>query len=112
MKRTKRAWFSVVTALGVVGSMVACSYIAGSGDADKFAEDWSRVNTFGAADVSHQCQTRDTDGNGYVSCTVSVQWERGNPRREMIPIECAVNRVGNGCNVEGCRPLAAFGRPR
>lgn len=102
--------FSVLLFASVLSSMAACGYINGKGDADKFAEQFIDDNFPGAVATSHQCQSRDTDGNGYVTCSVSVQWDASSPRREVVPLECAVNRAGNGCNNEGCRPLAVFGR--
>jgi hypothetical protein len=91
--------------------MAACSYVNGQGDAKKFAERFIADNFHDAAATSYQCQSRDTDENGYVTCSVTVQWSADDPAREMIPLECAVNRTGSGCSNEGCRPMVAFGRP-
>lgn len=104
----KRYRFAIVIASLVVG----CSYINGQGDAEKFVEQFKSAHMSAAKSVTHTCQTRDTDDNGYVSCTVTVDWGIANERPEIVPIECAVNKVGSGCNVEGCRPLSAFGMRR
>lgn len=88
-------------------AFAACSYINGKGDAEESAAAWVRDNLPGATFSNHECQDRDTDDNGYVSCTVSVRWEN-DPGIEIIPIECSVNRAGNGCGNKGCRPLATF----
>lgn len=97
--------FSVFLAFCIVASIAACSIINGQGDAKKFAEQFAQENYGRAAHYSINCQTRDTDDNGYVTCSISVQWDNENPRRELIPIECSVNRTGSGCNNEGCRPM-------
>lgn len=102
--------FSITLAAAVLMSIAACSYYNGRGDAEEFARRFVADNFVGAHDVSTQCQGRDTDDNGYVTCSVTVQWDKDDSRREMIPLECAVNRVGSGCSNEGCRPLATFGR--
>lgn len=94
----------------VLISLAACSYINGKGDAEKFVEQFKATHLAEAKHVTHHCQGRDTDENGYVSCTLTVDWGIQGERPEIIPIECAVNRAGNGCSNEGCRPLATFGR--
>ncbi len=90
-------------------SVAACSYINGKGDAEEFAATFQHEHFANAKTVSHTCQSRDTDNNNYVSCTFTVDWGIAENPPEIIPVECAVNRVGNGCSNEGCRPLAAFG---
>lgn len=95
----------------VIATLVACSYANGKGDAEKFIASFVQEHMAGAKSVHHTCQTRDTDDNGYVSCTLTVDWGVEGERPEIVPLECAVNRFGSGCNNEGCRPLAAFGRP-
>lgn len=96
----------VVCAVFGIG-WAACPYVNGRGDANKFAAAWISENLPDATRTSHTCQSRDTDNNGYVTCTVSATFI-GDTRPEIIPLECGVNRVGTGCNVEGCRPLATF----
>jgi hypothetical protein len=94
----------------VILTVAACSYVNGKGDAEKFVEDFTTTHLADAKTVTHHCQGRDTDENDYISCTLTVNWGIAGERPEIIPIECAVNRAGNGCSNEGCRPLATFGR--
>ena len=111
MSKTSRYKFSATIAAAVLASMAACSYMNGRGDAKKFAEEFIAQNFADAAATHYQCQSRDTDGNDYVTCSVTVQWDPTDSAREIIPLECAVNRTGNGCNNDGCRPLVTFARP-
>lgn len=97
--------YAVVAIFCILG----CSYMNGKGDAEKFVEQFKRTHLASAKTVTHHCQGRDTDDNGYVACTLTVDWGIANERPEIVPIECAVNRTGSGCNNEGCRPLATFG---
>lgn len=103
MKRSRWKFTSLVL-MGLVG----CSYISGKGDADKFADEWAATNLDGAEDVAHTYQSRDNDDNGYVTCTISARWP-GSSERQIIPVECGVNRTFTGCQVEGCRPLTPLG---
>lgn len=90
--------FSILAIASVVlGFLVP---LIGSGESNKrHAEEEAR--TF-AADLypgqNHRvsCMSTDTDGNGYVSCTLIV-------REQPIPIECA-NRYSITRNT-GCRPM-------
>lgn len=51
-------------------------------------------------DVTVICVDQDTDGDGYVSCTVSERRAVGDVK--LHPIECAA--VRQGCNANsGCR---------
>lgn len=90
----------VLLATVAFGGLVAGgSYMAGKGDAEAFAREWSTRFRPGS-DV--ECQGRDTDSNGYVTCTVSYEQDG---RTEVEPIECGVNRWYHGLDVTGCNPL-------
>jgi hypothetical protein len=95
----------------VLAAFIGCNYINGKGDADKFADEWAAANLDGATDVRHTCQSIDSDDNGYVTCTVSVTWP-GSSERQIIPVECGVNRATTGCDIQGCKPMMPYSRPR
>lgn len=88
---------AVVGLAAVIILVVGGSFWAGAGDAPASAEAWVKEWRPGA---KVECQKRDTDGNGYVSCTVG--FER-NGEREVESIECGVNRWYHGFNTSGCR---------
>lgn len=96
-KSTKYVW--AITLVGFAG----CNHLAGKGDAEQFAAAWVEQNLVGAKATHAECQSIDSDDNGYVTCTASATWPEG---REIYPIECGVNRWHTGCNIQGCRPLA------
>jgi hypothetical protein len=86
-----------------IGGLTGCSYMNGKGDADEYAQTWVTQNIPANLKPRFQCMSRDTDDNGYVSCTVSYDTPDGTI--EMLPIECGVNKVGTGCGNEGCKPM-------
>lgn len=88
----------------VIGVLTGCSYMNGKGHADEYARDWVATNIPANLHPRFQCMTRDTDDNGYVSCTVTYDVPTDGTV-EMLPIECGVNEVGTGCGNEGCKPL-------
>lgn len=94
--------------LAVLASIAACGYFNGQGDAEKYAKEWVDTNLQGAKHTSFTCTGRDTDDNGYVSCTASAMWE-GETRPDIIPLECATGKsTGGGCGSSGCKALPTF----
>ena len=79
--------------------LIAGSYIAGQGDAPRAAHAWGAK--FRKGWTVGECQPRDTDDNGYITCTLIGPDEGDDPE----PIECGVNRWYHGLNVEGCKPV-------
>lgn len=78
----------------------AAPHIAGQGDAPRFAAQWRDRWKPGA---ELECQPRDTDNNGYLTCTV------GTPGTDdLTAIECGVNRWYHGLNVTDCRLMRGF----
>jgi hypothetical protein len=78
--------------------LAAGEYIAGQGDAVEEAESW--VHQFRPGWRLGDCQPRDTDNNGYVTCTLVK-----GAGEEIEPIECGVNRWYHGWRVSGCKPV-------
>lgn len=77
----------------VIGIFAFGAYIAGKGDADHAAQQWVDRWAPGAA---FECQSRDTNDDGYVTCTVKQD-------DQLESIECGVDRWYHGWQTEGCR---------
>jgi hypothetical protein len=98
-------WITGLLVLPVIALVLGCvilvggRYFAGQGDALDTAHAWTAKWRPGA---TVECQTLDTDGNGYVSCTV------GTPDGEIDAIECGVNRWYNGWRTTGCRLMKGY----
>lgn len=50
-----------------------------------------------------ECMERDSDGDGYVSCTIFLP-------DDAVGIECATENLHAGCNNSGCRMAAGKSR--
>lgn len=59
------------------------------------AQDWAELMGYTVKGTT--CSARDTDGDGYVSCSVLVTNESG--RSDVVPLECAAAATFN----DGCR---------
>lgn len=58
------------------------------------------AQSLGMKGATVNCVNMDTDGDGYVSCTIATPGPDG--KMDLQPVECAANQ--NGCNRnEGCR---------
>ena len=65
------------------------------------------MNTW-AKDVQGEpvnCVFRDTDGNGYISCTAKVN-------EQLVPLECGTNIFNMGCRVNYGGSLSVPGKSR
>lgn len=79
------------------GVIPACgSYLAGQGGAPAAAHAWVDQNR-PSWRVS-ECQLRDTNSDGYVTCTIV------GPGEAIDAIECGVDRWFHGFGVSGCKP--------
>ncbi len=70
--------------------------------ANELAEEWVG-EVFPPAEARSArvtCQATDSDGNGYVSCTLNIE---RNGEEQLIPIECHAYLVANFGDT--CRPL-------
>lgn len=87
---------------------VLCYVLAGCSSkstAEQEARQWAKEMGFDVHAVS--CVHTDNDGDGYISCSLSVKQTDGSV--EMLPIECAKAYTMN----EGCRaPKVNLGRKR
>lgn len=53
---------------------------------------------YGATNANASCMDRDTDNNGYVSCT--VVYDKANGEQVAMPLECGANFSWNtGCKM-------------
>lgn len=96
-------WIFTMATLMLFG--VSCSQCGGSGDAPASARKWAEAHYAGKY-TSVECLPRDTDGDGYVSCTVFFK-----KAGDVIGLECATGRInGDGCSQKGCR--VATGKSR
>lgn len=65
----------------------------GTGEAETSAKAFAARHFEGHKGI--ECMTRDSDSDGYVSCTIFLP-------NEAVGIECATERLG-GCGNSGCR---------
>lgn len=87
----------VVVGLLFLGAIPACgSYLAGQGGAPTAARAWVERNR--PSWRWSECQPHDTNGDGYVTCTII------GPGDAVDAIECGVDRWFHGFGVSGCKP--------
>lgn len=88
-----------------IAPLLLAIFVAGCIVIDKgYAEEQGRehVAALGLpADTRVVCMGTDSNGDGYVSCTISVP-QAGGGAPQMQAIECASSRNGCGMN-QGCR---------
>lgn len=87
----------VITAL----CLMSCRYVTEStfGDAPEAAKQWAQ--DLGIKVQAVKCMSQDSDGDGYVSCTVAEKTPRGS---QVHAVECAAAlTLGH----EGCRVARA-----
>ena len=103
MKRRGASLVEIMIVVAIVGILAA---IVGGGlgvgcnhkdEAEAQARAWAGA-MYPGKQANVVCVKKDSDGDGYVSCTVSVASEAG-ATPEMVGIECASGWGGN----EGCR---------
>lgn len=87
--------FVGVTVLGIAG-LFGIGCIDHRPTAEAEARTWAK-QMFGNDTVNISCASRDTDNDGYVSCTVSTRNTKGDVT--LHPIECAAMFTWN----DGCR---------
>lgn len=97
-KFSRRAAMACVgVGLLFLGSIPACgSYLAGQGGAPAAARAWVDRNR--PSWYVSECQPRDTNRDGYVTCTIV------GPGEAIDAIECGVDRWFHGFGVSGCKP--------
>lgn len=93
--------FGLCACIVIVGGFG--SIIAGKGDSERFADEWVKRWRPGAV---VECQARDSDDNGYNTCTVG--WTDDAGVSHVDAIECGINRWYQGFNVTGCRPMKGY----
>jgi hypothetical protein len=96
MRLSRDAWF-------VAGAALAMLLAAGAGacsrdTAEREAGEWvGRSGIAGAATT--QCADFDTDGDGYVSCTVSYRDRAG--ATQFVALECpGITSLGSACRLQ------------
>lgn len=77
---------TVVAIVVLGGGITYLTLGADTAEAREWAEDWTLANVKTGTLQNIDCQNHDSDGDGYVSCTVSVN-ENGSTK--LYPIECA-----------------------
>jgi hypothetical protein len=77
---------------------VACSKVE-KVHAEKQGAEYAK--SLGIENAKVNCVDEDTNGDGYVSCTIAVPTKDGG-KPDLQPIECAARREGCGTN-SGCR---------
>lgn len=75
----------------LIATVASCR---GVGEAENSAKSFADRRFEGHKGV--ECMDRDTDGDGYVSCTVFMP-------NDAIAIECATENLRAGCSSSGCR---------
>ncbi len=89
----------IMSIVGTLGFFVIAILMHGCIDqrpgAESQARQWGRDMGLNVTNVS--CANRDTDNDGYVSCTVATKNDKGDV--QLHPIECAAKLTWN----DGCR---------
>lgn len=96
-------FFGVVALLSGMSFLYFRSFWAGQGHAVEHAKIWSEKWRPGS---SVECQSYDTDGNRYISCTVG--WKKADGATDVEAIECGVDLWFYGWRSEGCRLMKGF----
>jgi hypothetical protein len=101
--------FGGAVAFGVIAiSVLVLARIGGTvavGNAGTEAEARSWATTLGLDVVNVSCAGMDTDGDGYVSCTVS---SREGGTTKLTAVECSVSYMPDGCRIQ--RPVGGYNR--
>jgi prepilin-type N-terminal cleavage/methylation domain-containing protein len=91
----------VISIIGIVAAILIGLVFHGCSSSRGTAEDEAKAYaaSMGIQIYGVSCMNRDTDGDGYVSCSLSVKDKNGNPT--VTPIECASRwQIANdGCKV-------------
>lgn len=96
----------ILAILGILGAFIGYSVTKCSSSqntAEEEARTYARKMGMTVKGVS--CMNRDTDGDGYVSCTLNVMEPEG--KTSTIPIECAAKWSFNN---DGCKEVFGFRR--
>lgn len=90
-----------IATFALIAFLASCSHSVG--DAPKDAKRFAFAHYDNVKSVA--CMAQDSDGNGYVSCTIFL------PDNETAPIECATGNVfADGCGGnKGCRVAVGAG---
>lgn len=109
--RTEQKFFFALVALGMIATFVwgRCTSSVRHVNAEEAAHDWVQhmFPPEEAREARISCQSTDSDGNGYLSCTINVQQ---NGEANLIPIECTSYVVDNYGDT--CRTLTPFATGR
>ena len=104
MKRKLLVFVLIIFGFGLVGNLSACKY--GKGDAEVNA--WNYLDSMNLRKDAQavNCISKDSDNNGYVSCSVAFSAESN---RSPMALECATGHGNFGsCNPhEGCRLITS-----
>lgn len=101
LKTMALEWGIVMSMLGIValpiGYVVLIDTTDEQGQAESAARQWAMG--LGYTDIRAVCASRDTNGDGYVSCTIAGSRDG---RSEIVPVECArsVMTLNSGCRVQ------------
>lgn len=91
----------VVGIVGIIAALLIFFVFRGCSSSRSTAEDEARAyaKSMGIEIFGVSCMNRDTDGDGYVSCSLSTKDKNGTPT--VTPIECASRWQMNndGCKV-------------
>jgi hypothetical protein len=88
----------VLIVLRIVGTVAS-----GSKGVPEQARTWA--TSMGLDAIGASCAGMDTDGDGYVSCTVSSREPGGTVK--LTPVECAVSYMPDGCRIP--KPASVYG---
>jgi len=91
----------VLIVLKTVGTVAS-----GNKDVPEQARAWA--SAMGLDVIGTSCTGMDTDGDGYVSCTVSSREVGGTVK--LTPVECAVSYMPDGCRIP--KPSSVYGVQR
>lgn len=91
----------VISIIGILAAIAIGFVFRGCSSSRLAAEDEARAyaKSMGIEIFGVECMNRDTDGDGYVSCSLSTKDKSGN--QTVTPIECASRWSYNndGCKV-------------
>lgn len=87
-----------IAIFGILFAIIAAGLSnSNSGQAEHDAKAFVQ-KMYGAPDAKASCMDRDTDANGYVSCT--AVYPGANGQMNMVPLECAANfSLNSGCKM-------------
>ncbi|MBI4449497.1 hypothetical protein HY634_00380 [Candidatus Uhrbacteria bacterium] len=105
-----KVWVLVGGALALVATLVVLaagkSYFFDERNAESELRDYLGTMYADKTVLGQDCVGRDTDGDGYVSCTARVKGKDG--PEETLALECAAGFMNSGCKARiGLLPTTA-----